>query len=80
MKARAGQHKPIDRISLNAFEDKRVVQWVEQSGKDRLVISGLWTENCLALSALSALDMRFIYLSMRVPATVKTPTTWRWSA
>lgn len=80
MKARAGQHKPIDRISLNAFEDKRDVQWVEQTGKDRLVISGLWTENCLALSALSALDMRFIYLSMRVPATVKTPTTWRWSA
>jgi nicotinamidase-related amidase len=50
------EQKPIDRMGLNAFEDERVVQWVEQTGKKRFVISGLWTENCLALSALSALS------------------------
>lgn len=48
--------QPIDRTGLNAFEDARVVQWVERTGQQRLVIAGLWTENCLALSALSALS------------------------
>jgi Isochorismatase family len=44
-----------------------VVQWVERTGKKRLVIAGLWTENCLALSALSALSAGYeVYIPFDV--------------
>jgi nicotinamidase-related amidase len=47
---------PIDRTTLNAFEDERVVAWAEEAKKGKLVLGGLWTESCLAMSALSALS------------------------
>lgn len=49
-------HTPIDRTTLNAFEDPRIVEWVEASGHRRLVMAGLWTESCLQMTALSALS------------------------
>lgn len=45
---------PIDRTNLNAFEDERIVDWVEATGRKKLVMGGLWTESCLMMSALSA--------------------------
>jgi nicotinamidase-related amidase len=50
------EQEPIDRTSLNAFEDARVVSWAEAAGRGKLVLAGLWTESCLAMSALSALS------------------------
>jgi nicotinamidase-related amidase len=49
------EQQPIDRSTLNAFEDERVVAWAEAAGRGKLVLAGLWTESCLAMSALSAL-------------------------
>lgn len=46
---------PLDRSTLDAMEDQRVVDWVKKSGKKKLVMAGLWTEVCLQLSALKAL-------------------------
>lgn len=46
---------PIDRTSLNAWDDRRVVDWVTSTGKKKLVLAGLWTEVCLAMPALSLL-------------------------
>ncbi|GGA68051.1 hydrolase [Nitratireductor aestuarii] len=46
---------PIDRTTLNSWEDSRVVDWVKQTGKNKLVMAGLWTEVCLQMPVLSAL-------------------------
>jgi len=46
---------PIDRITLNSWEDPRIVDWVKHTGKKKLVMAGLWTEVCLQMPVLSAL-------------------------
>lgn len=48
--------KYIDRTTMNSWEDKRIVKAVEQSGKKRIVLAGLWTEICITLPALSAIE------------------------
>jgi nicotinamidase-related amidase len=50
------EQEPIDRTTLNVFEDERVVSWAEEAGRGKLVMAGLWTESCVAMSALSALS------------------------
>jgi nicotinamidase-related amidase len=44
---------PIDRVSTNAWEDIR--ETVEATGRRTLLIAGLWTEVCLAQTAISAI-------------------------
>ena len=46
----------IDRTTMNSWEDKRIVEAVEKSGKKKIVIAGLWTEICVTLPTLSALE------------------------
>jgi len=48
--------KPIDRTSMNSWEDKNVVDAVRKTGRKKLVMAALWTEVCLATAVLSALD------------------------
>jgi nicotinamidase-related amidase len=48
--------KPIDRTSMNAWEDKGFYDAVKKLGKKKLVIAALWTEVCLVQPVLSALD------------------------
>lgn len=47
--------KPIERSSINAWEDKAFVKAVKATGRKKLVIAGLWTEACVAFPALSAM-------------------------
>jgi nicotinamidase-related amidase len=47
--------EPIDRSSMNAFEDARFREAVEQTGRRRLIIGGLHTEICLTFATVSAL-------------------------
>ena len=47
--------KPINRTTLNTWEDERVVDAVKKIGRKKLVIAALWTEICLAYPVLSAL-------------------------
>lgn len=47
---------PVDRNSLNAMEDQYVSDWISNTGKRELVMAGLWTEVCLQLSVLKALE------------------------
>jgi nicotinamidase-related amidase len=49
------EQKPIDRTFINAWEDARVVDWVEKTGRKKLVMAALWTEICLAMPAIQAL-------------------------
>ena len=48
------EQKPIDRTFINTWEDRRVVEAVEKTGRRQLVIAGLWTEICLAMPAIQA--------------------------
>jgi len=47
--------KPIDRTWINTWEDERVVQWVRDTGRKKIVMAALWTEICLAMPAIQAL-------------------------
>jgi nicotinamidase-related amidase len=47
--------KPLDRTTVNSWEDVEFVQAVHATGRRKLVICALWTEVCMAFTALDAL-------------------------
>jgi nicotinamidase-related amidase len=49
----------IDRTTMNAWEDKNVIERVNQIAKQRIVLAGLWTSVCIVDPALSAIDQGF---------------------
>jgi nicotinamidase-related amidase len=49
----------LDRTSMNTWEDAGVIKRINEIGKSRLVLSGLWTSVCIVGPALSALDQGF---------------------
>src|ERR1700728_3289817 len=46
---------PIDRSSMNAFEDAAFSEAVKATGRKRLIIGGLHTEFCLTFATVAAL-------------------------
>ncbi len=46
---------PIDRTSMNAFEDQAFRRAVEETGRKRLIIGALHTEICLTFATVQAL-------------------------
>ncbi|MGY5749343.1 hydrolase [Vibrio antiquarius] len=51
--------KPIDRTTMNTWEDDRVVDKVKKFKKNKIVISALWTEVCGVMPVLSALEQGY---------------------
>lgn len=51
--------KLLDRTSMNTWEDEAVIARVNEIGKKRIVLAGLWTSVCIVGPALSALDQGF---------------------
>ena len=51
--------KPIDRSTMNTWEDQRVVDQVKKFGHKKVVMAALWTEVCLLEPALSAIDQGY---------------------
>lgn len=49
------QQEIVDRTSMNAWEDQALVDAVKATGRTKIILSGLWTEVCLVMPALSAL-------------------------
>ncbi|HYN26368.1 MAG TPA: hydrolase [Pyrinomonadaceae bacterium] len=47
--------KPIDRTFINTWEDARVVKWVKETSRKKIVMAALWTEICLAMPVIQAL-------------------------
>src|ERR1700759_602017 len=47
--------KPLDRTTVNSWEDIEFVQAVRATGRRKLVFCALWTEVCMAFTALDAL-------------------------
>src|SRR5258705_8731502 len=40
---------PIERTSMNSWDDANFVAAVEKTGRRKIVLAGLWTETCVAL-------------------------------
>jgi nicotinamidase-related amidase len=49
------EDKPLDRTTVNSWEDIEFVQAVHATGRRKLIICALWTEMCMAFAALDAL-------------------------
>jgi nicotinamidase-related amidase len=47
--------KPLDRTTTNSWEDIEFVQAVRAAGRRKLILCALWTEICMAFTALDAL-------------------------
>jgi nicotinamidase-related amidase len=47
--------KPLDRTTVNSWEDLEFVAAVHATGRRKLIICALWTEICMAFTALDAL-------------------------
>jgi nicotinamidase-related amidase len=46
---------PVERSSMNSWDDKKFVAAVTKTGRKNLVIAALWTEACLTFPALQAM-------------------------
>jgi len=53
------EQTPIDRTTMNTWEDQRVVDAVQKNGHKKVVMAALWTEVCLVQPALSAMDQGY---------------------
>jgi nicotinamidase-related amidase len=49
------EQTPIERSSMNSWDDENFVAAIEKSGKKKIVLSGLWTETCVALPTIQAI-------------------------
>jgi nicotinamidase-related amidase len=47
--------KPLDRTTVNSWEDIEFVDAVHATGRRKLIFLALWTEICMAFTALDAL-------------------------
>lgn len=50
------ESKPIERTSMNSWEDQKFVEAVKATGRKKLVMAALWTEVCLNFPTLMAIE------------------------
>lgn len=48
--------RPIERTSMNSWDDQGYVNAIKQTGRKKIVMSGITTDVCVAFATLSALD------------------------
>jgi nicotinamidase-related amidase len=46
---------PIERSTMNSWDDEQFVDAVRKNGRKKLVLAGLWTETCVALPTIQAI-------------------------
>ncbi|MBB6092887.1 nicotinamidase-related amidase [Povalibacter uvarum] len=46
---------PIERSTMNAWDHRGFVSAIENTGRKKIVLAGLWTETCVALPTIQAL-------------------------
>jgi nicotinamidase-related amidase len=46
---------PVERTSMNSWDDKNFVAAIEKTGRKKIVVTGLWTETCVALPTIQAI-------------------------
>ena len=49
------EQTPIERSSMNSWDDKNFVAAIERTGRKKIVLAGLWTETCVALPTVQAI-------------------------
>ncbi len=49
------KQEPVERSSMNSWEDAKFVDAVAATGRKKLIMAALWTEVCLAFPALEAI-------------------------
>jgi len=49
------RQEPIERSSMNSWDDANFVNAIERSGRKKIVLAGLWTETCVALPTVQAI-------------------------
>ena len=47
--------KPVERTSMNSWDDRNFVAAIEKTGKKKIVLAGLRTEPCVALPTIQAI-------------------------
>ena len=47
--------EPIERSSMNSWDDPRFVNAIAKTGKKKIILAGLWTETCIALPTIQAI-------------------------
>lgn len=55
LKAVFPDQEPIERTSMNSWDDTNFVRAIEATGKKKIVLAGLWTETCIALPTIQAI-------------------------
>lgn len=53
------EQAPIERSSMNSWDDENFVAAVKKSGRKKIVLAGLWTETCVALPTVQAIHDGF---------------------
>jgi nicotinamidase-related amidase len=46
---------PIERTTMNAWDDDNFVAAIKKTGRKKIVLAGLWTETCVALPTIQAI-------------------------
>ena len=46
---------PIERSTMNSWDDENFVAAIKKSGRKKIVLAGLWTETCVALPTVQAI-------------------------
>jgi len=67
--------EPIDRSFMNSWDDKKFVAAIEKTGRKEIVLSGLWTETCVALPPSRQFMMATKSMWPRIAA--ETSASWR---
>src|SRR6201998_854934 len=49
------EQEPIERSSMNSWDDRNFVAAIEKSGRKKIVLTGLWTETCVTLPTIQAM-------------------------
>ena len=47
--------EPIERSTMNSWDDRNFVAAIERTGRKKIVLAGLWTETCVALPTVQAI-------------------------
>jgi len=64
LKAVFPRQEPIERSSMNSWDDPKFVNAIAKTGKKKIILAGLWTETCIALPTIQAIHDGFeIYVA-----------------
>lgn len=75
IRAAAPDVEVIDRTRINAWQDERIRDRIHKIGRKKLIIAGLWTDNCVVLPALAALKEGYeVYVVTDATGDIDAPS------